>query len=62
MHTVKLSRIVMKFTPELYSFLRSTELDTEVVLRNGVESLESGDVVEIIQHRISEYQKEAFLQ
>lgn len=61
METVKLSRIVMKFTPELYPFLRTSELDTEVVLRNGVESLDTEDVVEIIQHRITEYQKDALL-
>jgi hypothetical protein len=59
--TVKLSTIVMRLTPELYPFLRRSELDFEIVLRNGIEALEAGDAMEIIQHSISEKQKDAFL-
>ncbi|MFD0698587.1 hypothetical protein ACFQZT_31420 [Paenibacillus sp. GCM10027628] len=58
--TVKLSRIVMKLTPELYPFLTSYELDSEIVLRYGLEALEAEDVMEIIQFSISEHHKDAF--
>ncbi|MDF2668275.1 MAG: hypothetical protein K0R67_581 [Paenibacillus sp.] len=61
METVKLSRIVMKLTPELYPFLRHNELNSEIMLRNGLEALETEDVMEIIQYSISEHQKDAFL-
>ncbi|WP_127585140.1 hypothetical protein [Paenibacillus koleovorans] len=61
METVKLSRIVMKLTPELYPFLRHCELNSDIVLRNGLDALESADVMEIIQFSISEHQKDAFL-
>jgi hypothetical protein len=60
--TVKLSRIVMKLTPELYPFLREKELNSEIVLRNGLEALETEDVLEIVQFSISEHQKDAFIQ
>ncbi|TDF95986.1 hypothetical protein [Paenibacillus piri] len=59
--TVKLSTIVMRLTPELYPFLKRTELDFEIVLRNGLEALEAEDAMEIIQYSISEQQKDALL-
>jgi hypothetical protein len=59
--TVKLSTIVMRLTPELYPFLRRSELEFEIVLRNGIEALEAGDAMEIIQNSISEQQKDAFI-
>ncbi|NHN31258.1 hypothetical protein [Paenibacillus agricola] len=59
--TVKLSTIVMRLTPELFPFLRRSELEFEIVLRNGLEALEAGDAMEIIQHSISEQQRDAFL-
>jgi len=59
--TVKLSTIVMRLTPELYPFLKRSELDFEIVLRNGLEALEAEDAVEIIQYSISEHQKDALL-
>jgi hypothetical protein len=59
--TVKLSTIVMRLTPELYPFLKRSELEFEIVLRNGLEALEAGDAMEIIQHSISEQQRDAFL-
>jgi hypothetical protein len=59
--TVKLSAIVMRLTPELYPFLKRSELDFEIVLRNGLEALEAEDAMEIIQYSISEQQKDALL-
>ncbi|MCS7460158.1 hypothetical protein N0M98_08395 [Paenibacillus doosanensis] len=59
--TVKLSTIVMRLTPELYPFLKRSELDFEIVLRNGLEALEAEDAMEIIQYSISENQKDALL-
>lgn len=59
--TVKLSAIVMKLTPELYPFLKKNELESEIVLRNGIDALEAEDAVEIIQYSISEHQKDAYL-
>ncbi|NOU97949.1 hypothetical protein GC093_32690 [Paenibacillus sp. LMG 31456] len=59
--TVKLSAIVMRLTPELYPFLKRTELEFEIVLRNGLEALEAEDAMEIIQYSISEQQKDALL-
>ena len=49
----------MKLTPELYPFLTSYELDSEIVLRFGIEALEAEDVMEIIQFSISEHHKDA---
>lgn len=62
METVKLSRIVMKLTPELFSFLKPRELDSEIVLVHGIEALEAEDAIEIIQYSISEHQKDAYIQ
>jgi hypothetical protein len=59
--TVKLSAIVMRLTPELYPSLKRAELDYEIVLRNGFDSLLMEDVIEIIQYSISEQQKDALL-
>ncbi|MDR6548908.1 hypothetical protein J2736_000091 [Paenibacillus qinlingensis] len=58
METVKLSRIVMKLTPELYPSLTSNELESEIVLRFGIEALAAEDVMEIIQFSISEHHKD----
>ncbi len=59
--TVKLATIVKRLTPELYPFLKKRELESEIVLRNGLEALETEDAMEIIQYSISEHQKDAFL-
>ncbi|OAS22368.1 hypothetical protein [Paenibacillus oryzisoli] len=56
--TVKLSRIVMKLTPELYPSLTNNELESEIVLRFGIEALAAEDVMEIIQFSISEHHKD----
>ncbi len=62
METVRLSRIVMMLTPELYPFLKRKELESEIVLVNGIEALVAEDAMEIIQYSIYEHQKDAQLQ
>lgn len=52
----------MKLTPEMYPFLRRDELDFEIVLRDGLEALESEDAMEIIQISMTEHQKDALIQ
>lgn len=59
METVKLSRIVMELTPDLYPFLKDTELDSLIVLKNGFQALDTDDAMEIIQYSISKHQKSA---
>ena len=61
METVKLSRIVQKYAPELYPCLKKQELESVIVLRDGVEILEHDDVVEIVHHSIFEHQKDVYL-
>jgi len=61
METVKLSRIVMRLTPELYPSLTNTELDSDIVLMYGLDRLKAQDVMEIIQYSISEHRKDALL-
>ncbi|WP_397386545.1 hypothetical protein [Paenibacillus roseipurpureus] len=48
----------MKLTPELYPSLTSHELESEIVLRFGIEALAAEDVMEIIQFSISEHHKD----
>ena len=62
METVRLSRIVKMLTPELYPFLKRNELESEIVLVNGIEALAAEDAMEIIQYSIYEHQKDAQLQ
>lgn len=59
--TVKLSRIVMKLSPELVPFLKKNELDSEIVLVDGLEALEAEDVMEIVQYSITEHNRDAYL-
>lgn len=61
METVKLSRIVMKLTPDMYPCLKSSELDIDIVLKNGFETLQAEDALDIVKYSISEYQKDALL-
>jgi len=61
METVRLSRIVKKFTPELYPTLKPQELETPIVLRYGLDQLEAKDAVEIVQHSICEHQKSSLI-
>ena len=61
METVKLSRIVKEFIPELYPCLRKQELNYKIVLRDGLSVLKPEDAKEIIQYSIYENQKDAYL-
>ncbi len=61
METIKLSSIVMKLKPDLYPCLTPTELDTHIVLRDGIQELDKEAAIEIIQNSIFKYQKDAFL-
>ncbi|HEY0829188.1 MAG TPA: hypothetical protein VGE40_13900 [Bacilli bacterium] len=61
METVTLSRIVMKFTPEWFPFLKPKELQSSIILRDGIEVLDADDAREIIQQSIFEHQKDAYL-
>lgn len=51
----------MSFTPDLYPFLREHELEALIVLRDGMDKLDTEGALEIIQHSIAEYQKDALL-
>lgn len=59
--TVKLSSIVMRLTPQMFPYLKKIELESDIVLMNGLASLETEDALEIIQFSISEHQKDTFL-
>ncbi|MFB5760488.1 MULTISPECIES: hypothetical protein [Paenibacillus] len=61
METVKLSDIVMKWFPEMLPFLRENELNSRIVLRDGIGILEADDAMEIIQYSICEHQNHSFL-
>jgi hypothetical protein len=61
MQTVRLSSIVMKYTPEMIAHLKPKELNSEIVLVNGIEALDEIEAMEIIQYSISEHQKDAYI-
>ncbi|MEC0177980.1 MULTISPECIES: hypothetical protein [Paenibacillus] len=61
METVKLSQIVMKWFPDMMSFLKQNELNSLIVLRDGLSILEQEDAMEIIQYSICEHQSSALL-
>ncbi|OZB96952.1 hypothetical protein [Paenibacillus sp. XY044] len=61
METVKLSQIVMKWFPDMMPFLKQNELNSLIVLRDGLSILEQEDAMEIIQYSICEHQSSAFL-
>ncbi len=60
--TVKLSQIVMKWFPDMMPFLKQNELNSLIVLRDGLGILEQDDAMEIIQYSICEHQSSAPLQ
>ncbi|OAX49793.1 hypothetical protein SAMN04487896_0079 [Paenibacillus sp. ov031] len=62
METVKLFEIVNKWCPEMLPFLKPNELDSLIVLRDGLGILEQGDAMEIIQYSICEHQNEIYIQ
>ncbi|MGG4346501.1 hypothetical protein [Paenibacillus lautus] len=61
METVKLSQIVMKWFPEMIPFFRQKELNSMIVLRDGLSILEQEDALEIIQFSICEHQNQTLL-
>lgn len=61
METVKLSQIVMKWFPDMMPFLKQNELNSLIVLRDGLSILEQEDAMEIIQYSICEHQSSALL-
>ncbi|KAA8999822.1 hypothetical protein F4V43_16015 [Paenibacillus spiritus] len=62
METVKLSTIVMKWYPDMLPFLKQTELNSVIVLRDGLGILDPADAMDIIRHSICEHQDSAYLQ
>ncbi|WP_194231619.1 hypothetical protein [Paenibacillus donghaensis] len=62
METVKLSQIVMKWFPDLMPSLKNNELNSLIVLRDGLGILEQDDAMEIIQYSICEHQNSTPLQ
>ncbi|GAB7389044.1 hypothetical protein BSNK01_28820 [Bacillaceae bacterium] len=52
MEAVKLSTIILTLKPELYDFLTPEELNSYIVLRNGIAALTDKDLLEIIQASI----------
>jgi tetrahydromethanopterin S-methyltransferase subunit H len=62
MEVVKLSSIVMRLTPELYSFLTPAELECSVILKFGMNDLDANGALEIVQQSIFEQQKSAIIQ
>ncbi|GIP46977.1 hypothetical protein IM700_006865 [Paenibacillus sp. DXFW5] len=61
METVKLEQIVKKWFPDMLLFLNQRELNSTILLRDGMTILEPQDALEIIQFSICEHQNPAFL-
>lgn len=61
METVKLSAIVMRWYPDMMPFLKQDELNSVIVLRDGLSILEPADAMDIIHYSICEHQNSAFL-
>ena len=61
METVKLSEIVLKWFPDMIPFFRQKELNSMIVLRDGLGILEEEDALEIIQYSICEHQDHTHL-
>ena len=55
--TVTLASIVMKCTPEMYNALKKEELNSVIVLRDGLACLDAEGALDIIRHSICEHQK-----
>lgn len=62
METVKLSAIVMRWYPDMMPFLKQDELNSVIVLRDGLSILELADAMDIIHYSICEHQNSAYLQ
>lgn len=50
--TVTLATIVERLAPEMFDCLTFQELETKIVLRDGIELLEPEDALEIVQFSI----------
>lgn len=61
METVKLAQIIMKWFPDMLPFFNHKELNSMIVLRDGLTILEPSDALEIIQFSILEHQNAAYL-
>lgn len=61
METVKLSTIINYFELDLGELLTTTELEMPVVLREGIQSVSSEDVLEIVQASILQKNKGALI-
>jgi len=61
LETVRLATIVERLAPELIGFLTLEELDTSIVLRDGLSVLDTEDAVEIIQFSICRRQSRTIL-
>ncbi|HIW32246.1 MAG TPA: hypothetical protein IAA29_05600 [Candidatus Paenibacillus intestinavium] len=59
--TVTLATIVERLAPELVNFLTNQELDTKIVLRDGIELLDTEDAMEIVQFSICRGQTSTIL-
>ncbi|MEW4369043.1 hypothetical protein [Paenibacillus kandeliae] len=62
MEKVKLSQIVLKCFPDMMPSLKQQELNSLIVLRDGLRILEPNDALEIIQYSICENQDQQLLQ
>lgn len=61
METVKLAQIVMKWFPDMLPFFNQRELNSMIILRDGLTILEPEDAMQIIQFSICEHQDTAVL-
>lgn len=59
--TVKLHQIVMKWFPDMLPFLNEDELNSKIILRDGLTILEPDDALEIIHFSICRHQSSSFL-
>lgn len=59
--TFTLATIVERLAPELVNFLTNQELDTKIVLRDGIELLDTEDAMEIVQFSICRGQTSTIL-
>ncbi|WP_166242406.1 hypothetical protein [Paenibacillus turpanensis] len=62
METVTLASIVMRCSPKMYPTLKKEELESVIVLRDGLAQLEAEDALDIIKYSICEHQKQQLLQ
>lgn len=59
--TVKLQQIVMKWFPDMLPFFNEEELNSQIILRDGLTILEADDALEIIQFSICRHQSSSLL-